>query len=126
MEKLQQRRTKVANWYLDMSLASIGAAIASITTQPLSTYIMPCGGTVWLQKRDWQIAGSGINERRVSLGVRRLRTCLHVERVPLPTLTTVCIPEGRWWAIARKLLTEYNIEIGVVWANLPVKSGALD
>jgi len=70
MEKLQQRRTKVANWYLDMSLLSIGAAIASITTQPLSTYVRE--HYVWLQKRDWQIAGSGING--MLWRVRRLRT----------------------------------------------------
>lgn len=47
-------------------------------------------------------------------GLEDLGLTLHVERdFRLPTLTTVCIPEGvDGKAIARKLLTEYNIEIG--------------
>lgn len=63
MEKLQQRRTKVANWYLDMSLLGKywGSDRIYHHTAPINLYYALRRHYVWLQKRDWQIAGSGIN-----------------------------------------------------------------
>lgn len=118
MEKLQQRRTKVANWYLDMSLLGKywGSDRTYHHTAPINLYYA-------LREALRLIAEEGLGNRwqrhqknaeYLWQGLEDLGLGLHVEReLRLPTLTTVRIPEGvDGKAIARRLLTEYNIEIG--------------
>ncbi len=118
MEKLQQRRTKVANWYLDMLLLGKywGSDRTYHHTAPINLYYA-------LREALRLIAEEGLanrwqrhqkNAQDLWQGLEDLGLGLHVEReFRLPTLTTVRIPEGvDGKAIARRLLTEYNIEIG--------------
>jgi alanine-glyoxylate transaminase / serine-glyoxylate transaminase / serine-pyruvate transaminase len=118
IEKLQQRRSKVSNWYLDMSLLSKywGSERVYHHTAPINLYYA-------LREALRLIAEEGIdncwlrhqvNVEYLWAEVENLGLKLHVEReFRLPTLTTVCIPEGvDGKAIAKQLLLEHNIEIG--------------
>lgn len=118
VEKLQQRRTKVANWYLDMNLLSKywGNERVYHHTAPINLYY-------GLREALRLIAEEGIancwqrHQQNVEYLWQRLEEIglsLHVEReYRLPTLTTVRIPEGvDGKATARRLLTEHNIEVG--------------
>jgi alanine-glyoxylate transaminase/serine-glyoxylate transaminase/serine-pyruvate transaminase len=118
VEKLQQRGTKVANWYLDMTLLSKywGKERTYHHTAPINLYYA-------LREALRLIAEEGIenswtrHQKNVEYlweGLENLGLDLHVKReFRLPTLTTVCIPEGvDGKAIARQLLNEHNIEIG--------------
>jgi alanine-glyoxylate transaminase/serine-glyoxylate transaminase/serine-pyruvate transaminase len=118
VEKMQQRRTKVANWYLDMTLLGKywGSDRIYHHTAPINLYYA-------LREALRLIAEEGLencwtrHQKNVEYlweGLEDLGLKLHVEReFRLPTLTTVCIPEGvDGKAIARQLLNEYNIEIG--------------
>lgn len=118
MEKLQQRRNKVANWYLDMSLLGKywGSDRTYHHTAPTNMYYA-------LREALRLIAEEGLancwgrHQKNVEYlweGLEDLGLSLHVAReFRLPTLTTVCIPEGvDGKAIARQLLNEHNIEIG--------------
>ncbi|WP_414541128.1 alanine--glyoxylate aminotransferase family protein [Nostoc sp. CCY0012] len=117
-EKLQQRRTKVANWYLDMSLLGKywGSERTYHHTAPVNLYY-------GLREALRLVAEEGLancwqrHQKNVEYlweGLEDLGLSMHVEReYRLPTLTTVCIPEGvDGKAIARQLLNEHNIEIG--------------
>lgn len=117
MEKLQQRRTKVANWYLDMSLLSKywGSDRTYHHTAPINMYYA-------LREALRLIAEEGVanswqrhqrNAEYLWEGLEDLGLTLHVEReLRLPTLTTARIPKGvDGKAIARQLLQEYGIEI---------------
>jgi len=118
VEKLQQRRTKVANWYLDMSLLSKywGTERTYHHTAPINLYYA-------LREALRLIAEEGIancwqrHQKNVEYlweGLEDLGLGLHVQQeFRLPTLTTVRIPaevDGK--AIARQLLNEHGIEIG--------------
>lgn len=118
MEKLQQRRTKVENWYLDMTLLAKywGSDRIYHHTAPINLYY-------GLREALRLVAEEGLencwqrHQKNVEYLWQELENFglkMHVEReFRLPTLTTVCIPEGvDGKAIARKLLIEYNIEIG--------------
>ncbi|MCG6136596.1 MAG: alanine--glyoxylate aminotransferase family protein [Nostoc sp. LLA-1] len=118
MEKLQQRQTKVANWYLDMSLLGKywGSERTYHHTAPVNLYY-------GLREALRLVAEEGLancwqrHQKNVEYlweGLEDLGLSMHVEReYRLPTLTTVCIPEGvDGKAIARQLLNEHNIEIG--------------
>ncbi|WP_414565919.1 MULTISPECIES: alanine--glyoxylate aminotransferase family protein [unclassified Anabaena] len=118
MEKLQQRQTKVANWYLDMSLLGKywGSERTYHHTAPVNLYY-------GLREALRLVAEEGLincwqrHQKNVEYlweGLEDLGLSMHVEReYRLPTLTTVCIPEGvDGKAIARQLLDEYNIEVG--------------
>lgn len=118
MEKLQQRRTKVANWYLDMNLLGKywGSERTYHHTAPINMYYA-------LREALRLVAEEGLancwqrHQKNVEYlwdGLENLGLSLHVEReFRLPTLTTVRIPEGvDGKAIARQLLNEHNIEIG--------------
>lgn len=118
VEKMQQRRTKVANWYLDMTLLGKywGSDRTYHHTAPINLYYA-------LREALRLIAEEGLencwtrHQKNVEYlweGLEDLGLKLHVEReFRLPTLTTVCIPEGvDGKAIARQLLNESNIEIG--------------
>ena len=117
-EKLQQRQTKVANWYLDMSLLSKywGQERVYHHTAPINLYYA-------LREALRLVAEEGLancwqrHQRNVEYLWARLEDLgltMHVEReLRLPTLTTVCIPDGvDGKAVARQLLHEYGIEVG--------------
>ncbi len=118
VEKLQQRRTKVANWYLDMSLLSKywGAERVYHHTAPINLYYALREALRLVAEEGlancWQRHQKNVEYLWESL--EDLGLSMHVEReYRLPTLTTVRIPEGvDGKAIARQLLNEYNIEIG--------------
>ncbi|MFK0731795.1 MAG: alanine--glyoxylate aminotransferase family protein [Gloeotrichia echinulata GP01] len=118
LEKLQNRPTKVPNWYLDMTLLGKywGAERTYHHTAPINLYYA-------LREALRLVAEEGLancwqrHQKNVEYlweGLEGIGLSLHVEReFRLPTLTTVCIPAGvDGKAIARQLLNEHNIEIG--------------
>jgi len=118
VEKLQQRRTKVTNWYLDMTLLNKywGSERVYHHTAPINMYYA-------LREALRLIAEEGVenswrrhqeNVEYLWQSLENIGLSLHVQReYRLPTLTTVRIPEGvDGKAIARQLLLEHNIEIG--------------
>ncbi|TAF57910.1 MAG: alanine--glyoxylate aminotransferase family protein [Oscillatoriales cyanobacterium] len=117
IEKLVRRKKPVANWYLDMSLVSRywGGERTYHHTAPIS---MNYGLYTALKL----IAEEGLEARwqrhqetadLLWQGLEEMGLTCYVDReIRLPSLTTVCIPDGiDGKAIARRLLTEYNIEI---------------
>ncbi|KST68891.1 alanine--glyoxylate aminotransferase family protein [Mastigocoleus testarum] len=118
MSKIQQRRTKVANWYLDATLLQKywGRERTYHHTAPINLYyalreslrLMAEEGLENCWKRH-QLNAEYLWDKLEGLGLS-----LHVEKdFRLPTLTTVRIPQGvDGKAISQKLLNEYNIEIG--------------
>ena len=118
MDKIQQRRTKVANWYLDATLLQKywGQERTYHHTAPINLYyalreslrLMAEEGLENSWKRH-QVNAEYLWEKLEELGLS-----LHVEKnFRLPTLTTVRIPQGvDGKEISQKLLNEYNIEIG--------------
>jgi alanine-glyoxylate transaminase / serine-glyoxylate transaminase / serine-pyruvate transaminase len=118
MEKLANRQTKVPNWYLDMLLLGKywGAERVYHHTAPINLYYglreaLRLVATEGIDK-SWQRHQENVEYLWSSLEALGLK--MHVEKqFRLPTLTTVCIPDGvDGKAIARQLLTEHNIEIG--------------
>ncbi|MEH2162953.1 MAG: alanine--glyoxylate aminotransferase family protein [Nostoc sp.] len=117
-EKLQQRQTKVANWYLDMLLLGKywGAERTYHHTAPINLYYALREALRLLAEEglanSWQRHQK--NVEYLWEGLENLGLSMHVElEYRLPTLTTVCIPTGvDGKAIARQLLNEHNIEIG--------------
>jgi alanine-glyoxylate transaminase/serine-glyoxylate transaminase/serine-pyruvate transaminase len=118
VERIQSRATKVANWYLDATMLGNywGSDRTYHHTAPISmNYALYESLRVILEEgleARWER-----HQRNVELlweGLEGLGMTMHVEReYRLPTLTTVCIPEGVDEARVRKaLLHEYNIEIG--------------
>ncbi|MFN6462090.1 MAG: alanine--glyoxylate aminotransferase family protein [Nostoc sp. DedVER02] len=118
VEKLQQRQTKVANWYLDMLLLGKywGAERTYHHTAPINLYYALREALRLLSEEglanSWQRHQK--NVEYLWEGLENLGLSMHVEQeYRLPTLTTVCIPAGvDGKAIARQLLNEHNIEIG--------------
>nr|MBU7582805.1 alanine--glyoxylate aminotransferase family protein [Nostoc sp. TH1S01] len=117
-EKLQRRSTKVANWYLDMTLLSKywGSERVYHHTAPINLYYA-------LREALRLVAEEGLancwqrHQKNVEYlwdKLEEIGLSCHVEReYRLPTLTTVRIPEGvDGKAIARQLLTEHGIEVG--------------
>jgi alanine-glyoxylate transaminase / serine-glyoxylate transaminase / serine-pyruvate transaminase len=118
MTKLQQRQTKVANWYLDMLLLGKywGSDRVYHHTAPINLYygLREALRLIATEGLDscWQRHQQNVEylwDRLEEIGLK-----LHVDRAfRLPTLTTVCIPDGSdGKAIARQLLVEHNIEVG--------------
>ena len=118
VEKLQQRQTKVSNWYLDMELLSKywGKERTYHHTAPVNLYYGLREALRLLSQEgvenSWQRHGQTVEylwQELESIGLK-----MHVEKeFRLPTLTTVCIPEGvDGKAVSRQLLNDYNIEIG--------------
>ncbi|MBC1222054.1 alanine--glyoxylate aminotransferase family protein [Nostoc sp. UCD121] len=118
VEKLQQRQSKVANWYLDMLLLGKywGAERTYHHTAPINLYYALREALRLLSEEglanSWQRHQK--NVEYLWEGLENLGLSMHVEQeYRLPTLTTVRIPAGvDGKAIARQLLNEYNIEIG--------------
>ena len=118
MDKLQRRKNKVANWYLDMDLLAKywGSERVYHHTAPINLYYA-------LRESLRLIAEEGIencwqrhqtNAEYLWQRLEEIGLTLHVEReFRLPTLTTVRIPEGvDGKAIAKQLLLERGIEVG--------------
>ncbi|ACC82813.1 alanine--glyoxylate aminotransferase family protein [Nostoc punctiforme] len=118
VEKLQQRQSKVANWYLDMLLLGKywGAERTYHHTAPINLYYALREALRLLAEEglanSWQRHQK--NVEYLWEGLENLGLSMHVEQeYRLPTLTTVRIPAGvDGKAIARQLLNEHNIEIG--------------
>jgi alanine-glyoxylate transaminase / serine-glyoxylate transaminase / serine-pyruvate transaminase len=118
LEKVKQRSTKVANWYLDMTLLGKywGSERVYHHTAPVNLYYALREALRLLAEegieQSWQRHQQ--NAEYLWAGLEEMGLKLHVEReFRLPTLTTVKIPEGvDGKEISRKLLNEFNIEIG--------------
>ncbi len=117
IEKLQNRRTKVANWYLDMTL--IGKYWGRERTYH---HTAPINMNYGLREALRLVAEEGLaarwarhraNAELLWQGLSDLDLKCHVaEEVRLPSLTTVRVPAGvDPQAVTRTLLQEYNIEI---------------
>lgn len=118
LEKLTNRKTKVANWYLDMSLLT-----KYWGQERVYHHTAPINMNYGIREALRLVAEEGLPERwdrhrrNAELfweGLEELGLKCHVPlNFRLPTLTTVVIPEGvDGKIVTRKLLTEYNIEIG--------------
>ena len=116
--KMQQRKTKVANWYLDMNLLGKywGSERVYHHTAPINLYYglreaLRLIGEEGLANC-WQRHQKNVEYLWQSL--EEIGLTPHVDReFRLPTLTTVRIPDGvDGKAIARQLLNEHNIEVG--------------
>ncbi len=118
LQKLQQRKDKVPNWYLDMNLLGKywGSERVYHHTAPVNLYF-------GLREALRLLAEEGIenswqrhqqNVEYLWAGVEDLGLKLHVQKeFRLPTLTTVCIPEGvDGKVLSGRLLNEFNIEVG--------------
>lgn len=118
MAKLLARKTKVPNWYLDMLLLGKYWGVDRMYhhTAPISLYY-------GLREALRLVAAEGIdnswtrhqeNVEYLWSSLESIGLKMHVEQqYRLPTLTTVCIPEGvDGKAVAKQLLLEHNIEIG--------------
>lgn len=117
-EKLQNRTTPVANWYLDMNLLS------KYWGQPRTYHhTAPCNMNYGLREALALIVEEGLencwkrHQKNAELlwdGLAELGLVCHVEQeFRLPTLTTVRVPDGvDAKAVSQTLLHDYNIEIG--------------
>ena len=118
VEKLNNRKSKVPNWYLDMALVSKywGNDRTYHHTAPISM-------TYAIREALRLIAEEGLTARwkrhqdtaeYLWNGLAELGLECHVDRqYRLPTLTTVRIPEGvNGKEVFLKLLNEHNIELG--------------
>lgn len=118
LAKRQQSSRKVTNWYLDMHLLGQywGKERVYHHTAPINLYY-------GLREALRLLAEEGIeqswqrhqqNAEYLWAGLTDLGLKLHVpQEFRLPTLTTVCIPEGVDGKVfARQLLDDFNIEIG--------------
>jgi alanine-glyoxylate transaminase/serine-glyoxylate transaminase/serine-pyruvate transaminase len=118
MAKLARRQTKVPNWYLDVTLLNSywsGEKRAYHHTAPIQMNYALREGLRLVAKEGlavrWerhQAAARLLWDGLAELGLE----CHVPEEFRLPTLTTVRVPDGvDAAAVARRLLTEYNIEI---------------
>lgn len=117
LEKLQNRKSKVPNWYLDVSLLT-----KYWGSDRVYHHTAPINMNYAFREALRLVAEEGLAERWARhqknaellwSGLAELNLQCHVpEETRLPTLTTVKIPEGvDGKAVCRKLLNEYNIEI---------------
>lgn len=117
LDKLQRRRTKVANWYLDMSLVS-----KYWGNERTYHHTAPINMNYGLREALRLVAEEGLEARwarhRANAqllwdGLAELDLTCHVpEAYRLPSLTTVRVPDGiDAKVVTGRLLQEYNIEI---------------
>ncbi len=117
IEQLQNRESKVANWYLDLSLLSRywGDERSYHHTAPISmNYALREGlRLVFEEGLEARFERHQHNARLLWDGLEAMGLELVIPgEYRLPTLTTVYIPDGVNGAEVRaKLLSEYNIEI---------------
>jgi alanine-glyoxylate transaminase/serine-glyoxylate transaminase/serine-pyruvate transaminase len=118
LAKLDNRSTKVANWYLDMSMLRNywGNGRVYHHTAPVNmTYAIREALRLLAEEGLEQVwARHQRNAEQLWDGLEALGLRCHVERAyRLPTLTTVRVPDGvDAKAVTRRLLAEYNLEIG--------------
>jgi alanine-glyoxylate transaminase/serine-glyoxylate transaminase/serine-pyruvate transaminase len=118
IEKLNNRKTKVANWYLDLSLLEKywGSERAYHHTTPISmNYALHEALRIILEEGlETRFARHRENAQMLWGGLKDLGMELHVEEsYRLPTLTTALVAEGVNEAKVRaRLMEEFNIEIG--------------
>ncbi|WP_072620105.1 pyridoxal-phosphate-dependent aminotransferase family protein [Spirulina major] len=118
LAKLDNRSTKVANWYLDMSMLRNywGNGRVYHHTAPVNmTYAIREALRLLSEEGLEQVwARHQRNAEQLWDGLEALGLRCHVERAyRLPTLTTVRVPDGvDAKAVTRRLLDEYNLEIG--------------
>lgn len=116
-EVLQARRSKVANWYLDLTLLSKywGKERAYHHTVPINMVYGLLEGLVMVQEEGLEARWRRHRENAELLwaGIEEMGLSLFVPRAHrLPSLTTVQIPTGvDDLALRRRLLSDYNIEI---------------
>ncbi|MEQ9105093.1 MAG: alanine--glyoxylate aminotransferase family protein [Rhodothermales bacterium] len=117
MERLAARKTQVPNWYLDLSL--VGKYWGKERTYH---HTAPINMNYGLREALRLVAEEGLearwerharNARLFWDGLEEMGLSCHVaEDVRLPSLTTVRVPDGvDSGAVARELLSRYNIEI---------------
>ena len=117
LEVLQQRQTKVANWYLDLTELQKywGSERTYHHTAPISMNyaLREALRLVYEEGLEERFQRHRTNAELLWEGLKALGLQLHVPLSHrLPTLTTVLIPKGVDEAtIRRRLLQEYNIEI---------------
>ncbi len=127
MEKLNNRKTPVANWYLDMTL--VGKYWGK---ERIYHHTAPVNMNYALREALSIIAEEGLQERwqrhRTNAemlweGLEELGLKCHVEKeFRLPSLTTAVIPEGvDGKAVSGYLLRNYNIEIAAGLGQLAGK-----
>jgi len=118
LEKLKNRKDKVKNWYLDMNLLT-----KYWGSERVYHHTAPINMNYALREALRLVAEEGLAQRwdrhrgNAELlweGLAEMGLKCHVPmNYRLPTLTTVTIPEGvDGKIVSRKLLNEYNIEIG--------------
>jgi alanine-glyoxylate transaminase/serine-glyoxylate transaminase/serine-pyruvate transaminase len=118
MAKLLARKTKVPNWYLDMLLLGKYWGVERMYhhTAPINLYygLREALRLVSEEGIDRSWARHQTNVEYLWSSLEAIGLKMHVEKqYRLPTLTTVCIPDGvDGKAVAKQLLTEHNIEIG--------------
>ncbi|HEY9762301.1 MAG TPA: alanine--glyoxylate aminotransferase family protein [Trichocoleus sp.] len=116
--KLEGRKTKVANWYLDASLLK-----KYWGSDRVYHHTAPVNMTYAIREALRLLAEEGLEARwqrhqqtaeKLWDGLADLGLACHVEQeFRLPTLTTVRVPEGvDAKAVGRTLLNDYNIEVG--------------
>jgi alanine-glyoxylate transaminase/serine-glyoxylate transaminase/serine-pyruvate transaminase len=117
LEKLRKRTSKIANWYLDLSLLE-----KYWGTERLYHHTAPISLVFALYKALGIVQEEGLEQRYIRhrqnaelfwAGLEELSLHCHVPQdYRLPTLTTIDIPEGVDEAAVRlRLLQDYNIEI---------------
>lgn len=117
LDKLQRRRTKVANWYLDMSLVSKywGSERTYHHTAPINMNygLREALRLVAEEGLEARWARHRANAQLLWDGLAELDLTCHVpEAYRLPSLTTVRVPDGiDAKVVTGRLLQEYNIEI---------------
>ena len=118
VEKMERRKTKVANWYLDAGLLQ-----KYWGSDRVYHHTAPVNLTFALREALRLLAEEGLEARWQRHqataeafwdGLERIGLQCHVKReYRLPTLTTVRVPDGvDAKAVTRTLLNDYNIEIG--------------
>jgi alanine-glyoxylate transaminase / serine-glyoxylate transaminase / serine-pyruvate transaminase len=118
MAKLSARKTKVPNWYLDMLLLGKYWGVERMYhhTAPINLYygLREALRLVSEEGIDKSWARHQSNVEYLWSSLEAIGLTMHVEKqYRLPTLTTVCIPDGiDGKAVANQLLTEHSIEIG--------------
>ena len=117
-EVLERRKTKVANWYLDLTSVSQywGAARTYHHTAPINMNYALREALRMVQEEGLEprYARHLANAELLWDGLEDMDIELHVPRQHrLPTLTTVRVPAGvDDMAVRKSLLDEYNVEIG--------------
>ena len=117
VEKLNNRKTKVANWYLDMSMVSNywGSNRTYHHTAPINMNYAFREAMMLIAEEGLQARWDRHqqNAERFWAGLEAMGLSCHVDHeIRLPSLTTVRVPEGvDAKAVSRELLLEHNIEI---------------